>query len=517
MFSRDSLKKRSMFMSDDLFTEVMVRNNRRLFISFLSILTLANIATVAIKILGKGSDYLSYESIVFEFVLAFGVLIVGFLISSKLKGHWISSYVSITGVMLCLLVFQYVIYGATEVFATFYIAFVISVLYFNRNASIFNLVIIVAAQVLLFVLRPELIPGGPKSNIMVRFLVYIWVGIGATVGANATKNIMILAVEKQKESKMSLENLRNVAKTILGTIDVMKQQSLDQDAISDRLKSISENQASSLEEISASLEDLASKADSNNRTAKSLYSETEASIKSVKDLKGINDTVQNGTARIYANLDSVLEYSSGTSRHIRLSIEKFNILQEKSGEISAFIEVINDIADKVNLLSLNASIEAARAGEHGRGFAVVAEEISKLADATAKNSKEISNIIKENMDLIGQSSEIINRSSAMMGKLDSAIGDIKDEITGVGSKIVEIGGAVAAMENLNEKIFDTSKSIDNSANQQKIATEEANKTTSDVSGYAMNIVEISRQVSENSAATGRIISQLESMARDMTS
>ncbi len=516
MPSRDSVKKRSMFVSDDLFTEVMVRNNKRLFFSFLTILALANIATVVIKILGKGSDYLSYESIAIEFVLGFGVLIVGYYISGKLKGHWLSSYVSITGVMLCLIVFQYVIYGATEVFATFYISFVISVLYFNRNASIFNLVIIVAAQVILFVLRPELIPGGPTSNIMVRFLIFLWVGIGATVGANASRNLMVLAVEKQKESKKTLENLRLVAKTILQTIDVMKQQSLDQDAISDRLRSISENQASSLEEISASLEDLASQADSNNRTAKSLYSETEASIQSVKDLKGINDAVQSGTARIYGNLDSVMEYSSDTSRHIGLSIEKFNILQEKSGEISAFIDVINDIADKVNLLSLNASIEAARAGEYGRGFAVVAEEISKLADATAKNSKEISNIIKENMDLIGQSSELINRSSAMMGKLDSSIGAIKDEITGVGSKIVEIDGAIAAIENLNKKIFDTSKSIENSTNQQKIATEESSRNTTGVSEYAMNIVEISGQVSDNSKATGRVVDQLESMAREMT-
>lgn len=117
-------------------------------------------------------------------------------------------------------------------------------------------------------------------------------------------------------------------------------------------------------------------------------------------------------------------------------MEKFNTLQAKSGEIASFVEVINDIAARVNLLSLNASIEAARAGEHGRGFAVVAEEISKLADATARNSKEISNIIRDNMSLIDQSSELINESSAMMEKLDSAISVIKDEITGVGSKIL---------------------------------------------------------------------------------
>lgn len=515
MLNKNFPSSQPKILSDDLFTEIMVRNNKRLFLSFFSILLLANIATIAIKATGKGSQYLSYQSIIAEAVLAFSVLIIGFIMAGKLKTHWSSSYVSITAVMICLIVFQYVIYGASEVFATFYISFAMSVLYYNRNASLYNFGIIVASQIVLFVLRPELIPGGPKSNLMVRFLVYIWVGIGATVGAIASRNLLVLAVEKQGEAKKTLENLRKMAGTILLSIDMIKKQTMEQDKISDELKDISEHQASSLREISGSLEDLSSKADSNNRMANSLYSETEDSIKSVNDLKAINNTVQNGTGQIYKNLDSVMEYSSGTSEHINLSIEKFNILKTKSSEISAFIEVINDIADRVNLLSLNASIEAARAGEHGRGFAVVAEEISKLAEATAKNSQEISKIINENISLIGQSSDLINRSSDMMKKLDSAIGVIKEEITGVGTKIVDIDHAIETIDNLNKKIFDTSKTIENSTNQQKLATQESNKTTSGVTEYAMNIVEISKEVSDNSKATGNIVVQLEKMAREM--
>ena len=99
MFKKLFSTSKALALSDDLFNEVMVRNNKRLFISFLSILALANIVTVAIKATGRGSEYLTYQSILIETVLAFSVLIIGFFISGKLKGHWASSYISITGVM----------------------------------------------------------------------------------------------------------------------------------------------------------------------------------------------------------------------------------------------------------------------------------------------------------------------------------------------------------------------------------------------------------------------------------
>lgn len=97
-------------------------------------------------------------------------------------------------------------------------------------------------------------------------------------------------------------------------------------------------------------------------------------------------------------------------------------LQDSSRKIEHIVQLIREIADKINLLSLNAAIEAARAGEHGRGFAVVAQEVRLLAEKTFTATQEIDSSVSGIMRETGHAVESIN---ALLVDVQSNVGQIE--------------------------------------------------------------------------------------------
>ncbi|HPV42636.1 MAG TPA: methyl-accepting chemotaxis protein [Spirochaetota bacterium] len=188
-------------------------------------------------------------------------------------------------------------------------------------------------------------------------------------------------------------------------------------------------------------------------------------------------------------------------------IHEMNISMEEirqtSQEMAGILNIINDISDRINLLSLNASIEAARAGEAGRGFAVVADEIGKLADQTSSSVKDIDNLIKKSEGETAKGMAHVQDTVAAMGDIINGVAEINRMIDAISGHMMR---HISASEVVNRDAGDAQRrfaDIKALAQEQKSSAQGIVETIGDINcisranaGGAGELLQLSRHIAE---------------------
>ena len=182
--------------------------------------------------------------------------------------------------------------------------------------------------------------------------------------------------------------------------------------------------------------------------------------------------------------------------NIRASIrnleEAVNKVGTASGEIVAIVQLIGNIAEETNLLSLNASIEAARAGEAGRGFAVVASEIGKLANNSTDSVEHISKLIGEVNSLVADAVRQTGNSADDIGKSSGLIHTAIDTFEKI---FVNIQETSELIENMVGKINE----VDEVAANVAAISEEQAASSDEILATSENMLEQAKGIAKNSA------------------
>jgi len=194
--------------------------------------------------------------------------------------------------------------------------------------------------------------------------------------------------------------------------------------------------------------------------ADSLSHRTEQQAASVEEtaaaLEQITTTVADSSRRAEEAGRLVARTKDGAEKSgavVRNAIVAMGAIENSSKEISNIIGVIDEIAFQTNLLALNAGVEAARAGEAGKGFAVVAQEVRELAQRSAQAAKEIKALIntssqqvKSGVSLVGETGTALEEIVSQVQDIDRNVAAIVESAREQATGLKEINEAVITMD-----------------------------------------------------------------------
>jgi len=175
-------------------------------------------------------------------------------------------------------------------------------------------------------------------------------------------------------------------------------------------------------------------------------------------------------------------------------VDSISKLSKRVERIGTVVEVIDEIADRSDLLALNAALEGSRAGEAGKGFSIVAAEMRRLAENVLESTKEIKNLIseiRESTHAAAAAAEASRRATEQGEKLGSVAAQSVDGI---------LSGV--------QETSDAARVINLATQQQRTATEQVVASMSEIEDVTRQTTQASRQATSAAADLAQLANRL---------
>lgn len=324
--------------------------------------------------------------------------------------------------------------------------------------------------------------------------------IGKIAEGDFTQNLQIKGNDEIARMSNNMQSfiaqMRNTITEISNTAKWLNKQSVDNEQIAESLKASSSNQYQTMEvlgemvaKLTVAAEDVTRQMEKLGELIHATCTDGEAADTLMKQSVVMSQNGKN-------DMNNINRGMSNINASITTLSEQITMVGDTTAQIGNMVNMIMDIAEETNMLSLNASIEAARAGEAGKGFAVVAEQIGKLAANCSVAADDIARLTLAIQETVARAVEQTSDSVDEVQRNLGMVSDAQETFDALYEKVAQTSNRVAKMIEAVKQVDDVANQMERITMDQLHATEQIGQSANDLEQHTKNVVAGSNAVAE---------------------